>query len=80
MKKVQINQATTEIDWSKPVWVQNINALDVLVLTTGEQNNTEFYGTAMPCNGFPFGKYCYWQKDAFRPLVGEIQFTISNED
>ena len=79
MKKVQINQAKTEIDWSKPMWVQCIDDNSLIILTTGEHKNLRFEGTAMPCKAYKDGKHFnQWLKGAFQPLVGEIQFTISN--
>ena len=81
MKKVQINKAKTEIDWSAKQWVQNQADRSVIVLTTGGEDKGEFCGTCLPCEAYPSGIYStYWQKDKFQPLVGEIQFTISNED
>lgn len=80
MKKVEINQTET-IYWSKPQWVQHINKPTLIVLTTGTHAQTLFQGTAMPCFDYPDGRFkADWPKEKFRPLVGEIQFTISNED
>jgi hypothetical protein len=81
MKKVQINQAKTEIDWSKKQWVQSISDPNTIVLTTGFSTAEYFTGTAIPCEDYPYGSYADdWFKKSFQPLVGEIQFTISNED
>lgn len=78
MKKVEINQTET-IDWSKPQWVQHLYKKDIIVLTTGEEIRNDFTGTALPCEDYPNGDYASnWDKKSFRPLVGEIQFTISN--
>jgi hypothetical protein len=79
MKKVQINQAKTEIDWSKPMWVQNKNSQSIILLTNGVHSRDRFSGTCMPCEDAPFGSHSnLWLKEYYAPLVGEIQFTISN--
>jgi hypothetical protein len=81
MKKVQINQAKTEIDWSKPMWVQHKEEPTTIVLTSGNYTGNRFEGACLPCKEYPKGEIAAdWAKVQFRPLVGEIQFTISNED
>ncbi len=80
MKKVEIKQTET-IDWSKPQWVQKINNPTLVILTTGRHTQTDFQGTAMPCNDYPEGRYIAdWIKASFRPLTTDINFTISNKD
>jgi hypothetical protein len=63
------------------MWVQYIKDNSIVVLTTGFVGSLTFKGTAMPCEEYPNGEYRdNWSKGVFQPLVGEIQFTISNED
>ena len=80
MKKVTI-QTTSEIDWSKPQWVQSNTHPDRIVLTTGEHCGNDFTGICMPCSRFPNGNYDKnWDKRSFHLLTEDIQFTISNKD
>ena len=80
MKKVTI-QTTSEIDWSKPQWVQSNTHPDLIVLTTGEDYDCSFGGTLLPCLITPNGFYSKtWQKSSFHLLTEDIQFTISNKD
>ena len=54
---------------------------DTIVLTNGEHTGNYFEGTALPCEECPKGEFCRkWNKQKFRLLTEEIQFTISNKD
>jgi hypothetical protein len=83
MKKVTITPKQQEIDWSKPQWVQHNEIKDLIVLTTGTDCgfDSDFEGTAMPCNSYPKGDFNNeWTKSYFHLLTEEINFTISNQD
>ena len=79
MKKVKI--PTNEgIDWSKKQWVINHETSQV-VLTTGENSDSLFTGTCMPCSKYPNGDFDnQWRKCRFQHLTFDIPFTISNSN
>ena len=81
MKKVVIENQSEKIDWSKPQWVQHIEIKDMIVLTNGIHYDNCFSGTCLPCRTYNYGNYTgEWPKVIFKPLIGQIQFIISNED
>ncbi len=82
MKKLELKPTqSVEIDWSKPQWVQSLNSPDFIILTTGKHTETVFCGTVLPCAHWPNGcDRVDWNKEAFKPLEGEIPFIISNND
>lgn len=65
-----------EINWGIPQWFISD---DHIVLSTGENNETSFTGTCLPCKPHPYGKYTKnWHKELFKPLTENLTIVIGN--